>query len=557
MTPIFATPTPTDFGIPQSDGSAHIDPNWLVRGNFSSPDIFQQTDGTGAVFGTGVALTLTPQVQKTVWAGPTSGTNAAPTFRSLSAADLPPHNSLSGLQGGTTAEYYHLTSAQATSATRYASGSQDGLLSATNFTIFNAKEPAIAAGITSQYWRGDKSWQILNAVAVGATTVGGNLFGLTNPSAITFLRLNADNTASALDAATFRTAIGAGTGSGTVTNVTGSAPVVSSGGATPVISMAKSTGSVDGYLAATDFTTFNSKQASGNYITSLTGDVTASGPGSVAGTIAASAVSLAKMADLAANSIIGNNTGSPATPLALTAAQAKTILSLNNVENTALSTWVGSANLTTLGTIATGTWNATTIADGKIASALTGKTYNALSLTAASVGFTVAGGTTSKTLSILGDTSIDQDLLKTSVPIFAGISNGTDRLTFTAMDFSFSPTANQAFRILKDSGAPSMSWRNVAQTNSFCEIGYDFTDNELFLFTQFSSCGISMWTSGTKRLTLTSTGEIICLSSFQTASPSGGTAKPWKLGGYAAGIAVQTGKVRVEIDGVAIDLLTA
>lgn len=44
---------------------------------------------------------------------------------------------------------------------------------------------------------------------LGATTVGSNLFTLTNPSAITFLRVNADNSVSALDAATFRTAIGA------------------------------------------------------------------------------------------------------------------------------------------------------------------------------------------------------------------------------------------------------------------------------------------------------------------------------------------------------------
>jgi hypothetical protein len=64
---------------------------------------------------------------------------------------------------------------------------------------------------------------VLNSAAtqvtqLGATTVGSNLFTLTNPSAITFLRVNADNTVSALDAATFRTAIGAGTGGGSVTN---------------------------------------------------------------------------------------------------------------------------------------------------------------------------------------------------------------------------------------------------------------------------------------------------------------------------------------------------
>lgn len=63
--------------------------------------------------------------------------------------------------------------------------------------------------------------------ALGATTVGGNVFTLVNPSAITFPRFNADNTVSALDAATFRTAIGAGTSSttGTVTSVSGTGAV--------------------------------------------------------------------------------------------------------------------------------------------------------------------------------------------------------------------------------------------------------------------------------------------------------------------------------------------
>lgn len=46
---------------------------------------------------------------------------------------------------------------------------------------------------------------------------------------------------------------------GTVTSVTGTAPVVSSGGNTPAISMAQATGSVDGYLSSTDWTTFNNK----------------------------------------------------------------------------------------------------------------------------------------------------------------------------------------------------------------------------------------------------------------------------------------------------------
>lgn len=41
-------------------------------------------------------------------------------------------------------------------------------------------------------------------------------------------------------------------------------------------------------------------------------------------------------------------------------------IGLGNVENTKLSTWTGSSNITTLGTISTGIWNGTAIASGKI-----------------------------------------------------------------------------------------------------------------------------------------------------------------------------------------------
>jgi len=47
------------------------------------------------------------------------------------------------------------------------------------------------------------------------------------------------------------------------------------------------------------------------------------------------------------------------------ASTVKSFLSLGNVENTALSTWVGSTALTTLGTISTGTWSGSTIAVNK------------------------------------------------------------------------------------------------------------------------------------------------------------------------------------------------
>jgi hypothetical protein len=50
---------------------------------------------------------------------------------------------------------------------------------------------------------------------------------------------------------------------------------------------------------------------------------------------------------------------------------AKADIGLGNVENTALSTWAGSSNITTLGTIGTGTWQGSAIGDTYISSAAT------------------------------------------------------------------------------------------------------------------------------------------------------------------------------------------
>jgi hypothetical protein len=52
---------------------------------------------------------------------------------------------------------------------------------------------------------------------LGGTTVGQAVFTLTNPSAVRYLRVNSDNTVTALSAADFVTAIGAGTGDVTTT----------------------------------------------------------------------------------------------------------------------------------------------------------------------------------------------------------------------------------------------------------------------------------------------------------------------------------------------------
>jgi len=82
----------------------------------------------------------------------------------------------------------------------------------------------------------------------------------------------------------------------------------------------------------------------------MSGDATLASTGAL--TIAASAVSLGKMADMATASLLGRNTAGTGAPEVLSASTVRTMLSINNVENTALSTWAGSSNITTHGTIA-------------------------------------------------------------------------------------------------------------------------------------------------------------------------------------------------------------
>ncbi len=92
------------------------------------------------------------------------------------------------------------------------------------------------------------------------------------------------------------------------------------------LSLGLSSTSTTGALSSTDWNIFNGKQAAGSYITALTGDVTASGPGSVSATIGNNVVTNAKAAQMAANTIKGNNTGSTANASDLSVSDTLTML---------------------------------------------------------------------------------------------------------------------------------------------------------------------------------------------------------------------------------------
>lgn len=112
----------------------------------------------------------------------------------------------------------------------------------------------------------------------GATTLGGNLFTITNPSAVTFPQFNADNTVSSLSASAFRTAIGAGSGGGSVVSVAMTVPTFLSVAGSPITSSGTlavtlsgtalpaangGTGNVNGTVAKLQTTNFNIQESGG------------------------------------------------------------------------------------------------------------------------------------------------------------------------------------------------------------------------------------------------------------------------------------------------------
>lgn len=166
------------------------------------------------------------QTANTVLAGPTTGAAAAPAFRTLVAADLPTGGNLTdvGTDGIVITGGTGAVLGSGTSLAQHvADSTHNGYLSSTDWTTFNNKQGALTLG------------NLTDVGTDGITVTGGT---------------------------------GAVVGSGTS------------------LSQHVADSTHNGYLSSTDWSTFNGKQASGNYITALTGDVTASGPGSVAATLA-------------------------------------------------------------------------------------------------------------------------------------------------------------------------------------------------------------------------------------------------------------------------------
>jgi hypothetical protein len=274
--------------------------------------------------------------------------------------------------------------------------------------------------------------------SLGATTVGGNFFTLPNPSAITFVQINADNTITTMDAPTFRTAIGAGTGSGTVTAVS----VVSangfagssSGGATPALTLSTSiTGVLKGDGTAISAATSGTDYSAGT---------SALATGILKSTTTTGALSIAVAADFP--TLNQNTTGSAAT---LTT--GRTIAITGDLAYTSPS-FDGSTNVTAAGTLATvntnvGSFtNASITVNGKgLVTAASSGAAPVTSVTGTSPVVSSGGATPAISLAAAYGDTLNPYASKTANFILAAPNGSAGVPTFRAVVANDIPTLNQ------------------------------------------------------------------------------------------------------------------
>lgn len=218
--------TSTDWNTFNNKGSGTVTSVAL-----SSPASIISTSGSPVTTSGTLTQTLVTQSANTLWAGPTTGSAAAPTFRAIVPADVPTLNQ------NTTGTASNITSTSNATLVTLSSLSLPGSQVTGNISGNSANVTgtvAIANGGTGQV----TATAAITSLLPSQTGQNGNV--LTSNGTV----------------ASWVTPAASG-----VSSVTATAPIVSSGGANPNITCNVSSGSQPGCLSSSDWTSFNSKQS--------------------------------------------------------------------------------------------------------------------------------------------------------------------------------------------------------------------------------------------------------------------------------------------------------
>jgi hypothetical protein len=269
----------------------------------SIPGIFGPVTNTGTAADPVLTFGLSPQSATYVWAGPVSGVATVPSFRALASTDIP-----------------NIGITQVTGLSAVLDGYLRDSLSDGSMWVGNTSNAPIQRVLS-----GDVTISNLGVTAIGLAKVQ---YDMIQDVTTQTLLGRYDAVDGEVQQVTLSGDFLLDTSSGILSLSSPVSPVVTTKGDLLGHDLTAQqrvpSNNIDGSILLVNNSATGTYTDLGLNWVAMSGDATIAASGAI--TIAAGAVSLAKMANLAANSFIGNNTGSAATPIALTATQATAML---------------------------------------------------------------------------------------------------------------------------------------------------------------------------------------------------------------------------------------